>query len=219
LARRLVSAPENRSLDGARPNRRTRADARRVKHPSAALALRLDARRREPVSGGVLEPELDRLTRLQLRLLYLVLGAGHVNEPLVVDGAALVAGPVRFVHPRNHGARGEVRGIRVNGVLLDAPEPDQTREQAWSALRRRADGAPCRLVSDRDEVFAALAEITQRVSRRDEPAAVAPVRRSPSGAPLPGSARSRGSAPAPVSAQVREPTPLPGPAPLPATSG
>lgn len=161
-AKRLLSAPENRALAGSSPNRRTRADARRVRHPLADFALRVDARRREPVSGPVLAPDLDRITRQQVRLLHLVLEQARVHDPLLVDEMALVAGPVRFVHPRNHGARNQIRGISIRNVLLDAPEPDQSRSEAWAALQHRAAGAPCRLVTNGTEVVAALEEILAR---------------------------------------------------------
>ncbi|MCB1026405.1 MAG: hypothetical protein KDB24_01410 [Microthrixaceae bacterium] len=203
-AKRLLSAPENRALAGASPNRRTRADARRVRHPLGAFALRVDARRREPVSGAVLAPDLDRVTRQQLRLLHLVLELARVHDPLLVDEMALVAGPIRYVHPRNHGARNQVRGISVRNVLLDAPEPDQTRGEAWAALQRRAAGAPCRLVTNGEEVAAALSDIFARDQRAD--AAPPMERRSPTPVTPPPPIAGRPNAPAvPTSAGAAEP--------------
>lgn len=191
-AKRLLAAPENRVLLGASPNRRTRADARRIRHPLAKFALRIDARRREPVSGVVVEPDLDHQTRTFLRLLHLVLELAHVHEPLRVDGVSLRAGEVRYVHPRNHGAGNRVRGISVRDVLLDAPEPDQSCDAAWAALQQRADGAPCRLVTNGAEVAAAIDEILGRRSAAAHhmtmPAAT-PKRTPPVARPMSASAR------------------------------
>lgn len=130
--------------------------------PRYQPAMDVLERTAEPLGAHDLLPYRDRRTGMQHEVLLAVLEElerrGMRIPPLRVEGGALLAGPVTYVHPRRLGARDRLHGILVGDVLIDVPERvrDVVPEQEQSMLERRAHGRLAAVVTDRSQVPAAI---------------------------------------------------------------
>jgi hypothetical protein len=125
-------------------------------------AMALLERAAEPLDVAHLLPYCDKRTRLQHDILCAVIEdlehRGMRIPPLRVEGGALLAGPVTYIHPRRLGVRDRLHGIVVGDVLIDVPERvrETQRERAVAGLAARAHGRMAVLVLGRSEVAAAV---------------------------------------------------------------
>ncbi|HEX7097287.1 MAG TPA: hypothetical protein VF183_15480, partial [Acidimicrobiales bacterium] len=139
--------------------KRTRGGKSAVRYRSAMAVLERAA---EPLDAHDLLPYRDRRTRLQHEVLLGVIEElerrGMRIPPLRVEGGALLAGPVTYVHPRRLGARDRLHGILVGEVLIDVPERlrDVALEREQATLERRAHGRLAALVTGLAGVPAAV---------------------------------------------------------------
>lgn len=149
--------------------------------PRYQPAMDLLERTTEPLDAHDLLPYRDRRTGMQHEVLLAVLEElerrGMRIPPLRVEGGALLAGPVTYVHPRRLGARDRLHGILVGDVLIDVPERvrDVVREQEQAMLERRAHGRLATVVTDRSQVPAAVDLAVRDARQRVADQATAPV--------------------------------------------
>lgn len=153
LAQVPVTRPSGRQL------RRTRAGSRRHTYQPALALLRRAA---EPLGAAHLDAFADERTRAQHDLLAATLqhleDVTGTSPVLRSDHGGLSAGPLTYHHPGRRGDRGQLDGIRIDGVLIDVPDPlhgDPARAQAL--LDQRAAGRPAVLAMGPEDVERAVA--------------------------------------------------------------
>ena len=164
----------------ARDLKRVRGGKSRARYMPALALAEVAA---EPLGPGDLVALCDRRTRLQhwvlLAIVHELEARGLVVPPFRVEGAALLAGPITYVHARHRMGEEHLHGILVGHVLVDvaawrgAPAGD---DRAEDELRVRGAGRTVAVIRTYRDVQAAVDQAVR--SARDVLGAQPVVQRS-----------------------------------------
>ncbi len=162
-AGRFAEHPSLQRVTRRRPTpralKRTRSRNRRTYAPALAML----ARAAEPIGPDDLRPWCDERTRAQLHVLmglvHRLEATGGTLPPFRAERGGLYAGPVQFFHPRALLDRATPSGIMIGSVLVDVPDRlhDPSRSRAQAALAARAGGRTSMVITDDDDLDAAVA--------------------------------------------------------------
>jgi hypothetical protein len=129
---------------GPRDLKRVRGGKSGARYAPALALLEVAA---EPLGPADLVALCDRRTRLQhwvlLAIIHELENRGLKLPPLRVEGAALLAGPVTYVHARHRMGEERLHGILLGQVLIDVAHPAaplSAGEGPEDELARRAGG-------------------------------------------------------------------------------
>lgn len=161
---------EHPSLSGVSRDRVDARDLKRVRGGKSAAryapALAVLEVAAEPVGPGELVRLCDAATldhhELLMNVVDEVQARGLALPPFRVEGAALMAGPLTFIHQRHRMGDGQLHGIVLGHVVIDIE--NSAAASGAVGMTERSDGRPWATVRTRADVAAAV-DLAVRLTR------------------------------------------------------